>query len=296
VSGDEYAVPELLRAARFVPRQAPGRREPARVTSGAFRARGVPVPQDKRQWNAYRLSAGIGWEWSSGIDRHVRRRGAELLGGRTYLCVDCDTALAVDGSVWVDGFRKLADLAIEAGSFLDLTGCVCVRTPGHDSHGPGWHLWWRADPDHPVRTGPLRQCPLVEIKSRCTAPASPGYVVRSKPEDGLDVLPRWLADLAGPPRSPAAAVPGRRDSGRVTERLEGLVSFLLDAGPGDMRNARLYWCACRCAEMVAAGELNQAAAERMLFRAADENGHVAKHGAPATRATIASGLRTAVAA
>jgi hypothetical protein len=42
----EYVVPAVLRSARFVPRQAPGRREPARVTSGAFKAAGpLPVPR-----------------------------------------------------------------------------------------------------------------------------------------------------------------------------------------------------------------------------------------------------------
>jgi hypothetical protein len=42
----EYVVPAVLRSAMFVPRQAPGRREPARVTSGAFKAAGpLPVPR-----------------------------------------------------------------------------------------------------------------------------------------------------------------------------------------------------------------------------------------------------------
>jgi hypothetical protein len=41
---DHFVIPVVLRSARFVPRQGPGRREPARVTSGAFRAAGLPVP------------------------------------------------------------------------------------------------------------------------------------------------------------------------------------------------------------------------------------------------------------
>ena len=53
---EEYVVPGVLRAARFVPRQAPGRREPLRVTAGAFRARGVEVPEDRALHNAYQLS------------------------------------------------------------------------------------------------------------------------------------------------------------------------------------------------------------------------------------------------
>lgn len=294
MNGDQFAVPEVLRSARFVPRQAPGRREPARVTRGAFTARGLPVPEDRRQWNSYQLSRRRGFQWSPPIDAHVQRRGAELIGGDQFVCVDCDTPLAVDGSIWMDGMRRLADLAAESGSVLDLAGCIPVRTPGHDSHAPGWHLWWRA-PDCPVRLGPLSRCPLIEIKNRCTAPASPGYPVRSVPDGELDALPGWLAKLAGAPR--AIVTRGRGAGGRSAgERLEGVIEFLLEAGPGDRRNARLYWASCRLAEMVAAGWLDAVAAGQMLFRAAEENGHVAKHGAAATKATITSGMRTAVAA
>jgi len=41
----EFVVPTVLRGARFVPWQAPGRREPARVSAGAFTAAGLPVPE-----------------------------------------------------------------------------------------------------------------------------------------------------------------------------------------------------------------------------------------------------------
>ena len=229
MNGDQFAVPEVLRSARFVPRQAPGRREPARVTRGAFTARGLPVPEDRRQWNSYQLSRRRGFQWSPPIDAHVQRRGAELIGGDQFVCVDCDTPLAVDGSIWMDGMRRLADLAAESGSVLDLAGCIPVRTPGHDSHAPGWHLWWRA-PDCPVRLGPLSRCPLIEIKNRCTAPASPGYPVRSVPDGELDALPGWLAKLAGAPR--AIVTRGRGAGGRSAgERLEGVIEFLLEAGP-----------------------------------------------------------------
>jgi hypothetical protein len=290
-----YVVPPALRSARFVPRQQPGRREPARVSAGAFRSRALPVPEHPGQLNIYQLTQRGGLPWSPGVDAWIGRRGGELLGSGELLCADCDTALAVDGTVWLDGFRRLADLASESGNVLDLSGCIAVRTPGHDAHGQGWHLWWRADPGCPVRLGPLSRCPLIEIKARCTAPGTPGYPVRSVSDGDLDVLPRWLAELAGPPRT--VTVPGRHaGGGRTWERLEGVVSFLLEAGPGDGRNGRLYWASCRCAEMVAAGDLDAMAAEQVLFSAAEDNGHVAKHGPAATRATIASGLRAGAAA
>ena len=52
----EYVVPAVLRGGMFVPRQAPDRREPARVTSGAFIAAGLPVPEHRAQRNVYQLT------------------------------------------------------------------------------------------------------------------------------------------------------------------------------------------------------------------------------------------------
>jgi hypothetical protein len=279
------AVPEVLHGARFVPRQQAGRREPLRVTPGAFTAAGLPVPGDLRQHNAYQLSRREGWPWSPAIDAHTRRRGSEIL-AQDLVAVDCDT------SGGGDGFAELGDLAAARGAVLDLAGAVVVRTPGHGSHQPGMHVWWAADPSRPVRTGALPGHPLVEVKLRCTAPGSPGYLVQSVPEGELAMIPRWLSGLAIPP--PVTVMADHRGAGgRTPGRLEGIISFLLEAGPGDGRNGRLFWCACRCAEMAAAGELDRGAAETALFAAAEENGHVAKHGPGATRGTIASGFRQA---
>jgi len=44
-----YVVPAALRPAMFVPGQAPGRREPARVSAAAFPAAGLPVPAHAAQ-------------------------------------------------------------------------------------------------------------------------------------------------------------------------------------------------------------------------------------------------------
>ena len=280
-------VPWQLRGARFVPREQAGRRWPARVTPGAFAAAGVALPDDPRRWNAYWLSQRRGFAWSPSIDRHVRSRGAEIQPG-SLVAIDCDVALAVDGSVWRDGFRQLADLAAAGGSLLDLSGCVAVRTPGNGPHGPGWHLWYRC-PDWLRQAGPLPRCPLIELKLRCTAPGSPGYRIRSAPSGELDVLPGWLAALAPEPR-PVRITDPQRGRGNPRARMEGLLDFLLALGPGDHRNDGLFWASARCGEMVGAGEMEAAVAERALLRAAEENGHVAKHGASATAATIRSGI------
>jgi hypothetical protein len=113
--------------------------------------------------------------------------------------------------------------------------------------------------------------------------------------ENLPALPYWIATLAGPPAELPATRPtaGHRNA---WNRLEGILDRLTDAGPGDHRNKLLHWSACRCSEMIAAGELDTATAEQVLYRAAEDNGHVAKHGPAGTLATIRSGLRTAVAA
>ena len=295
MSAPEYVVPPVLRGGQFVPRQSPGRREPARVTAGAFTAAGLPVPENPAQRNIYQLTERQGVAWSLQVDEHVRRRGAELLGHGALVLVDLDVAMAVDGTPMVDTLRWLSDRAVEAGELLDLSVSLTVRTPGHrdSGHLPGWHLWFKS-PAGPVRMGPLARCRSVELRSRGTCPGSPGYGVRYAPDE-LSVLPRWIAELAGAPSKPVAVGQGS-GQGNTRNRLEGILGTLTDAGPGDHRNRLLYWAACRCSEMIADGDLGATTAERVLYRAAEDNGHVAKHGPAATLATIRSGLRTAVAA
>ena len=282
---DEYVVPPVLRGARFVPRQAPGRREPLRVTASAFRARGMEVPEDRARWNVYQLTERQGFEWSPQVDYHVGRRGAELLGGE-FLCVDADQHLAVDGSVWLDGLRWLADKGAAAGELLDITAFIAVRTPGNPDrgHAPGWHLWCRPDPEYPVRTGPLHRCAAVEIKSRCTAPGSPGYEIRHARSD-LPVIPRWIAQLAGQPR-PVTVVHSENGHVRIggRRRLEGAVTRLLEAGSGH-RNHRLYLAALTAGEIGTDYEATMAA----LMDAAARVGLVADDGEAHCQGTIRSG-------
>lgn len=194
-----------------VPGSCPGRHpvganrcgsRPARSGRAAWRS-----PRTAPGWNIYQLSEREGLPWYPQVDYHVRRRGAELLGSTEQLCVDLDQHLAVDGSVWLDGLRWLTDKGMAAGHLLDIAAFIAVRTPGNPDrgHGPGWHLWCRADLDYPVRTGPLARCAAVEIKARCTAPGSPGYEVRHAPGE-LPVIPRWVAELRIALRKPGRMV------------------------------------------------------------------------------------------
>ena len=136
--------------------------------------------------------------------------------------------------------RRLADFAAEAGEVLDLSGCVVVRTPGNGSHGEGWHVWFRVNPDFAVRFGALDRCPLVEIKPRATCPGSPGYTIKSAPDGELAVLPGWICALA-PPRPPSAVTTRSGSGAPAWRRLEGIVDFLLGLHEGDQRNHWLFW-------------------------------------------------------
>jgi hypothetical protein len=95
MSAREYVVPAVLRGARFVPRQAPGRREPAPVTAGAFRAAGLLVPEHPAQRNIYQLTRRQGLLWSPGLDAQIRRRGGELLGRGNLILADIDSPAGV---------------------------------------------------------------------------------------------------------------------------------------------------------------------------------------------------------
>ena len=291
----EYVVPAALRGAMFVPGQAPGRREPARVTPGAFRAAGLPVPGHPAQRNVYQLTGRQGLPWTPGLDAHIRRRGGELLGHGKLILVDIDIPAAADGTPNVNTQRWLADRSVEAGGLRDLTAAVAVRTPGHPDRGhlPGWHLWYRADPGRPVRMGPLARCPAVELRARGTCPGSPGYAIWSGP-DQLPVLPRWIAVLAGPPPVPTAdAGTGHGGSGQA--RFHGIIGRLAAARRGE-RNRLLFWASLRTGELVADGDLDAAAAGQALMDAAAQTGLLREDGQRAVAATIRSGFeRTGVA-
>lgn len=292
-AGDAFAVPAVLRSARFVPRHAPGQRRPAQVTPGAFRDAGLPVPGNRAQQNAYQLSRCQGVPWSPAIDRHVSRRGGEVLGHGSLILVDIDFPALPDGTPAVDSLRWLSDRAVEAGEFLDLTATLSVRTPGHPDSGhlPGWHLWYAAG--EPVRMGPMTRCRSVELRKRGTCPGSPGYRIHGCPAV-LAPLPQWIAALAGPPAPPVVMRQGG-GSANPEARLHAIITALLNAGQGE-RNHLLYWASGRVAEMVTAGDLDRGAAEKVLHDAAAEIGLTAEDGHGAVASTIASGFRQAVSA
>jgi hypothetical protein len=150
----QYVVPAVLRRALLVPWQAPGRREPVRVTPGAFTAAGLPVPEHPAQRNIYQLTPRQGLAWTPGLDAHIRRRGGELLGHGHLILVDIDSPAAADGRPLVNALRWLADRAVEAGGLLDMSA----------PH--------RCAPALPRKRAPARVAPVVPGRPR--PPGAPG--------------------------------------------------------------------------------------------------------------------------
>src|SRR5215831_10305748 len=271
-----YVVPAVLRGAKFVPWQARGRREPARVTEGAFTAAGLPVPKHRAQRNIYQLTGRQGLAWTPALDGHIRRRGGELLGHGHLILVDIDSPAAPDGTPMVNALRWLADRAVQAGGLLHLAG---------------WHLWYRADPARPVHLGPLARCYAIELRTRGTCPGSPGYLIRAHPAE-LPVLPHWIVALAGPPLAPATPAITGHGGAHAQARLQGLIRRVLAARRGE-RNQLLFWASLRAGELAADADLDPREAARALTRAATQIGLTGEDGQRAVAATIRSGFQRA---
>ena len=200
------------------------------------------------------------------------------------LDVSPDDALGASDQLAPHGAQQLARIVKELGQPWPDT--LTVSTPRG-----GWHLYFLAPDGQAIRNSASKIAPKIDVRAAGGYVVGPGSIVGGKPYSVSDTgaldpvpLPDWLAALAAPPapqRGPA--LPG---DGSAFGRLRGVVSVVLDAQPGE-RNKCLHWAACRAAEMVDAGQLDQAAAVAALSHAAGEIGL----GDRETQATIRSGMR-----
>ena len=99
-------------------------------------------------------------------------------------------------------------------------------------------------------------------------------------------LPGWLA-RALRPAPPAPRRPAAEAAGDAGARLRGLAEHMRAGQPGD-RNGRLYWAACRLAELIAAGEASEADAGLLVDAALDAG---LRGGEAEARQTIKSALK-----
>ena len=278
-----------------------------------FPVRGIPVPAKKISGKEPR--EGLHWPAAATCDPEAVRR-AHWRPREGYGVAAKPSGLVIlDVDIWKpdyelppewrsetgisDGADVLAVLAERAGQ--DWPTTFTVRTPSG-----GQHLYFLAIPGRPIGNRPAG--PMIDVRAAGGTDGGyvvgPGSVIDGQTYEITDdrdpePLPIWIADILDPPivtrtTGPAWLATPIRGAGynRMVKVLDGLAA----AGPGQHRNRHLHWAACRFAEMIGERELDAATAEAVLFRAAEMNGHVEKHGDRATRRTIASGLRQSVAA
>jgi hypothetical protein len=185
-----------------------------------------------------------------------------------------------------DGADVLAELAARAGQPWPVT--YTVLTPSG-----GTHLYFRAPGDREIRNSASKLGPMVDVRAVGGYVVGAGSAIGGRVYEAVDQaapvpLPGWLADLAAPRQHTRPPDHGR-PPGRVYGRLRGVVEAVLSSEPGT-RNGRLYWAACRAAEMVAAGQVDLGTAERVLVDAALEAG--LRGGEAEARRTVASGMKS----
>jgi hypothetical protein len=188
-----------------------------------------------------------------------------------------------------------------------------LRTYTQRTRRGGLHLYFQPTPGLTPRT----DCPVHGVDVRATGSyvmdwkrlgyptieramlPMPGWLVEAVMRPSLHECPPPAPLLTGTktkrlPRDlyfqalklvPLSSVVSRRDQRRVCS----VLAYVVQAIEGT-RNNRLFWAACRFAEFVSEGWVERVVAERLLMNGAMMCGL----GLEETRATISSGLRSAI--
>lgn len=228
----------------------------------------------RERWAGYNVGIACGPSGLVVIDLDTHKPGTQLRSGW-----EAEPGI-------VDGCDVFATLAERAGQPWPST--YWVRTPSG-----GHHLYFTELPGRAMRNTAGKLGPMIDTRARGGYVIAPGSIAGGRVYDLIDgcapiPVPGWLADLLDPP-PPASRlrpdVPPAAGSASLYGRLRGVVEAVLDSREGT-RNGRLYWAACRAAEMVASGKVDRATAERLLVQAAAETGL----GELEAQRTVASGM------
>jgi hypothetical protein len=210
--------------------------------------------------------------------------------GLAVIDLDCHAELPDDWRA-IPGVRDGADVftcLLEWAGESRWPSTTSVRTPSGGSH-----LYFRQPPDQEIRNSAGLLGPGIDVRGTGGYVVAPGSVVGGRPYELLDdtdpaPIPLWLARRLAPKPPEHLTVPTPRVPAAASARMRGLVEHVRHAQPGD-RNGPLFWAACRAGELVTAGEIDQAAAERLLVQAALDAG--LRGGEREAQNTVASGLR-----
>jgi hypothetical protein len=177
-------------------------------------------------------------------------------------------------------------------------------TRTHQSRSGGRHLIYRYPPQGignlSGSKGRLAGIDILSDEKGVLWPPSPGYSVID--DRAMVDCPERLRELiaeaekgasssSSPSREGKAPLSGGVQRTRhVGMRTRDILAVVMNAGPGDGRNKKLYWASRRFGELIAEGLVPRASAEIMLLGVARYCGTVAKRGLKQTNDTIASGL------
>jgi Bifunctional DNA primase/polymerase, N-terminal len=232
-------------------------------------------------------AGGCGVHGASADPDQIRAWGKLCPDGNVGIaCGDASEIVVVD----VDP-RNAGDTSIRA---LAARGYSFPKGPRQRTGNGGWHLFFQHQPDIVGSKNRLR--PGVDLKSdggyvlvapSWTRPsdAGPGgpYLWEVSPFDvPVPRMPIWMTTMLRPaPRPKPAFTPDVNGSD-----IDLLARFVAASTKGE-RNNRLFWAACRAAELVAQRRLSSPSAEAVLLRAALASGLSTNRAA----ATIRSGMR-----
>jgi len=155
------------------------------------------------------------------------------------------------------------------------------------SRSGGRHHYFDAPAGRAIRCNAKKLAPGVDVRGDggyIVVPPSLGYVIIDRVAPAP--LPGWLLALLDPPPPEpprfmrAELAPAARE--RATERRFEAVLRVVETAAEGTRHDRLFWAACRCGEMVAAGELDEADAASALVAAALAAGGKDRRNAQAT--------------
>jgi hypothetical protein len=128
------------------------------------------------------------------------RPGAALIGVPTG---------AASGIVVLDG--DVTETANGRATLREWTAAGRLpRTRTHETRRGGVHLLFRADPEHPLRSGTGRLAPAVDTRGEGTGyfiwwPAHGGRVLHDVPLADLPPVPRWVIEAVAAPVAPPLA-------------------------------------------------------------------------------------------